>query len=278
MTKLNWRDPKDYKYTKELDTKGWAWEFLRRSDAYRKAYAEMKASAQERIPYPEKKKGETENAWKVRVADSGEIARYLTPAQICARKEWQLYKLHAPDTIYNPDKHLFDLHNPFPAFYGEPRNIEDIEDKKEKKRLLKLFQKNPTLLAGLRPLDYIGEPLPNTDNAAIVFIAIDISKSINVQLAKIRKFSACYKKQIKKPQKLSRKRQDELTRFLRILDALSSDEKITQVEILKAVMPKLYKDAHYSQVNSPASDNFSRAQEMTQSGYKELLLTAMATE
>ncbi len=238
----------------------------------------MKTASQERIPYPPKEKGETDNAWKIRVADRGDIARYLTPVQIRAREGWRLYKMYAPDALYNPDKHFFDLDNPFPAFYGEPQNIEDIENEKEKKRVLNLFKKNPKLLTGLRPLDCLGEPLPSADNAAIIFIALDTSKSINAQLTKIRKFSARYKKQIQRPQKLSRKRRDEWTRYLRILDALSSGEKITQVEILKAVMPALYKDAHYSQVNSPASDNFSRAREMTQSGYKELLLTALAAE
>lgn len=44
MGKLDWKKVEDYDYTVNLDTSGWAWEFLRRSDRYRAAHAKGDAS------------------------------------------------------------------------------------------------------------------------------------------------------------------------------------------------------------------------------------------
>lgn len=40
MTKPDWKNTEDYTFTKELTPEGWAWEFLRRSPDYQKAYDE----------------------------------------------------------------------------------------------------------------------------------------------------------------------------------------------------------------------------------------------
>jgi hypothetical protein len=230
----------------------------------------MKASAQERIPYPEKKKDETENAWKVRVAGGGETARYLTPAQIRARKEWQLYKMHAPDTIYNPDKHLFDLNNPFPAFYGEPRCIEDIEDKKEKKRVLELFQKNPKLLAGLRPLDERDDPLSTDDG--VIFVAFNPNMELTSQLRKAAAFLNQYQKIFPKPMELNRFRRNEWVRYLRMLDAEIAEGKgLSHAEKIKVIVPSR-KNNPYPEVNGYAYDTLKAARKMANSGFNKLLL------
>lgn len=45
-TLADWRDPTSYAYTRDLTRDAWAWEFLRRSPAYRAAWDHVRQSAQ----------------------------------------------------------------------------------------------------------------------------------------------------------------------------------------------------------------------------------------
>ena len=46
MTPVNWREPDEYIYTRELSREHWAWEFLRRNPAYRQDWDEFWAAWQ----------------------------------------------------------------------------------------------------------------------------------------------------------------------------------------------------------------------------------------
>ncbi len=92
-----WAKKEDYAYLNELKTKGWAWEFIRRSAAYRSAYASF-SSLQKQfgedwrkkqkydISVPEKLSTESTNAWRLRATDLGLTAETISASQQCARK------------------------------------------------------------------------------------------------------------------------------------------------------------------------------------------------
>lgn len=80
MTKLDWKNHKDYEYTDKLGSAGWAWEFLRRSDAYRTEY----------------ERGDQTQAMR-----------------------WNLKKLYQPDEAYHSGIE-FKYKNQFPLYFSSP--------------------------------------------------------------------------------------------------------------------------------------------------------------
>lgn len=235
----------------------------------------MKTASQERTHYPPKKKGETDNGWKVRVANAGLVGQLLTPAQIRAREEWHLCKMYDPNVVYNANKHFFDLNNPFPAFYGEPRDVDDIEDQKEKQRVTELVEKNPKLLAGLRPMNDMDD-LFSTDEG-IVFIAFDPNRDMPAQFKKAKAFLQRYQQAFPKPLKLNRSREIEWARYLRMLDAEAAEgKKLSLAQKIKEIEPSR-KDDYYPEVNGYAHDTMKAARNMASSGFKKLLFNLSVT-
>lgn len=84
--KQDWKKQSDYSYTEDLDSGGWAWEFIRRSEKYRSAY----------------KNGDQSHAIR-----------------------WNLKKLYPPDELYHPGIE-FQYTNPYPLFFASPGGAWDF--------------------------------------------------------------------------------------------------------------------------------------------------------
>ena len=85
MKNPDWRKDEDYAYTKKLGNAGWAWEFLRRNDEYKKSWEAFRLQAseykkefglewrEERSTWlydPPLSEGETPNEWLQRCIES----------------------------------------------------------------------------------------------------------------------------------------------------------------------------------------------------------------
>lgn len=92
---------------------GWAWEFIRRSPAYRDVwrsfqdYRELQGSnwykkQKAEHPYPPLMKGETLAAWRQRAMKQLFVAEMLTGSKLVAR-QWNLADLYDPQIQYTPD-------------------------------------------------------------------------------------------------------------------------------------------------------------------------------
>ncbi len=108
MAKRNWRNAADYKFTKDLDLNGWAWEFLRRNLDYRKDW-------EKELNYFLKKN---------RLLTKKEIEDdcfSLEPLLIDCGAKWWILRFVNPDTDYP----LFlDFVNSHGCVYGKSQNIE----------------------------------------------------------------------------------------------------------------------------------------------------------
>lgn len=281
MAKLDWQKADDYAYTDNLDHKGWAWEFIRRSTAYRTGYAEIFAlieqkhqgdwKKQPRIYIPEKCADESDNAWLLRLNKDGIAGRQLFSSQQAAR-QWSLWDMYDPEKIYDPEEIHFDLQNPFPAFYGLSGDVSDENGEPSAAQTIK-----NGILNQVRPFDELGYSLDFKADEGIIFIAVDARRPISAQLDKAEIFLKKYQSILDRAEAPGIARMDKWTLYLRMLDAVHAETGLSKAAMLREIQPDgssgslNYAKEDPKRVSDKAGEILKSAMTMADEGYKKLL-------
>jgi len=236
--KRNWRDPKDYGFTKKLTSEGWAWEFLRRNPEYRKDWErELKIYVQKQRENPTEKLS-VDDPWFG-----------ITPVEDSSLR-WGLYVLANPDqdTPYLLFKRLFGritLSKRFEFFMGTP--IEDIENCKP-------------------------EAIPD-GKASVMF---DLRIPIKPQIEKARKALLRIQQELKDKRIIKiinpRLRRSQWPDDLRVFDA-KTEGSIKDKEIAREIFPdttNIYPD-YYG--NIKVRDYYNAANRLINGGYLKIAMS-----
>ncbi len=273
MAELNWRNPEDYKDIKELDDKGWAWEFIRRSPSYRAAYDEIMAlpektrSAKSHY-YPDRlPTDKTENAWKMRVDETlGVVAQKVTEADYWARNNRSLVAMYPPDQKYNANTIAFLNINPYPVFYADPPNQPDDVELTDEKILWRL--RHPSDLQNDMAL--LSSPS--------LIVAFDMERGIDEQVGKFQVFLKAYAKLYKARRNDTALHRSKWVIYIRILDALNSGEKISLADIVRTVDKQVESNHSNSHAYSKAVASLKKAAiKMSEEGFRGLIFNIQRT-
>jgi len=235
---VGWKEIEDYAYTDNLNNQGWAWEFLRRNQAYVSDYNDYcgvilkhkKNSNSQPLQYfnPEKKEGETTQQWRARCMATEATGSSIDRPATYYGKKWHLKNILPPQTPY-PIKDLFIL--PWPKIV-DPDSFDD-------------FYYTPN--EELSPT----QPVPDK-----ILLAFDLSLPIKHQLKQAKSKLNKAQNDQKNADTITPLKTKEHTQlwlnYLRILDAMASTPKPTYLEIAdilfkdeQGVDPKgKVKDAH----------------------------------
>lgn len=276
MTKQDWRNEKDYAYTKNLDNKGWAWEFIRRRDDYRTEYARCKRqieqiykgdwSKEEPVVTPLDKTGLSRSAVRLK-RNLAKIQRVLTPTQQAAAR-WGLWAMYDPAMVYDSLMVKFDLTNPFPAFYagrldketGDRGNTKDIQDFSE------LFK-----------------PKPQMKDADIVFVAFDTRRPLSDQYLKTKKVLERYQDKKCRLVNSSKLQKAGFPLYIRMLDAVEDNEKaLTLARVIQELDPhkkiKGKDSPTYKEWDKYGRDTLNGAKAVRDGSYQSLLFKIRNTD
>jgi hypothetical protein len=210
----DWKNPADYKFTTELrrDPASWAWEFLRRNNEYRSYYKKSTIGGAS-VYDPPKNAGESDNAWRARVALAGGDPRKLALAV------WSAYQWHMRPPIVDPDG------SKVPTFESRfPR------------QLLFFDQACP----------YFDDEEPQPIAGHYAILVFDLRARLGPQLATARRQLRPLKSGLKQTRRrnISPKK---WTLFLRLLDAEAADAKPKEIRArieVYAVQKGLNADKH----------------------------------
>lgn len=278
MAKLDWQKADQYKYTEQLDNKGWAWEFIRRSETYRAAYAKLAHEDQGQIFHqPEMKPGETEIDWRYRADEIGLEARSMNYAQYRAR-EWNLWDMYDPEEIYHPKKIHFDLSNPYPIFFSDLIGLPEDLSEEAAQKAHSLFSDKP-MLKGLRPYDELTQSSHLMPGKNLLFVAFDPQRSIPEQLKKVGKFLEQFSKITGEFIYSGKEHKKKRLLYLRMLDAVNANAGLHKTDILKIIEPEgtpgglAYSGSSSKTISDRASGTFEQANQMAEYGYKRFLFS-----
>jgi hypothetical protein len=282
MKKLNWREDADYDYTDKLDSKGWAWEFIRRSDSYQHAFKEITDlvlkeydsdwKKQKIVQHvPERYENETEQQWFCRADTEGLIVRSLTNSQQVAA-QWSLFDMYDPDLKYDSQKIFFDLRNPYPAYFGMMPDFseEDVPDG-EKERSLSVYKK-------LHHINHVSD-IENSSliNENVLLVAFDTRRSVNDLLAMARPILVAHGELNKKFKNSYKNQRQQWRKYIRMLDAANSGEDISKKAMIMYVEPddvlrgKKYADMDVRHISDHAVNTLKQACEVAESGFRGIL-------
>jgi len=242
MAKPDWRKEEDYAYTEDLTGEGWAWEFLRRSPTYRKAYQEFQKAQSRlieeygdewrrdpraRVEDPPRREGENLRSWYRRVDFlEGKVARRFWPDQQAA-EPFGLRGMYDPDIGMEQDVKFLNGQL-FPQYLFLEDDVDTVMDEYEP----------PRGEDSWRPPGDMR--LVRWDRALVAF---DLELSIEGQLQDLGKRLNTIRlergfKKPRAPSKLTKSR----TRHLRALDALEDGAKHSDVG--KALFPSNTKEGN----------------------------------
>ncbi|NBX02906.1 MAG: hypothetical protein EBR02_02330 [Alphaproteobacteria bacterium] len=252
-----WAEKERYSYLTKLDKRhqprGWAWEFIRRSQDYRNAYKSFLylqeefgadwIKKQSRDVYePPLLSGESERKWYSRGNDQLFIAQKLTASQKCAR-QWQLHDMYDPTWEYNGKAILFVAEKQYPMFYGDKAAI-----------------KNPQV----NSIEDLQNDLVHLPTTNILYVALDTTQPLKYQLPQLKTIFA----NSKKLESIKKGQSERWMTYIQFLDALDSGINIQFTHILKAIK---HKGWHAENLPLAASECREAAQKMANEGYKGLL-------
>lgn len=285
MKDQDWWNEENYSYTKNLDDLGWAWEFIRRGDTYRETYAKIEKfiqhecgndwKAQPLIRFPEQFPGESDQAWAVRAEEQGIKTCRMSPSRVAAT-QWNLRDMFDADLQYDPAIIKFILSTPFPAYFGNPLEIDEGGGtEKFKKKIIDVFKKNP-VIQKIRPIGEIIDPVGLVIDENIILVAVDLRQPIKKQTVKASKFLTAYQKLL--PQHTHHRK--VWKNYLRMLDAKQSGTNMTMADIMIKIDPNLdwatnKNGLDQSGVGKHANDHLVKARQMANDGWKSILLAAM---
>lgn len=273
MVELNWRKPEDYKYLKKLDDKGWAWEFIRRSPSYLAVYEEImalpkKSRSAKTHYYPDRlPTDKTEGAWKMRVDEElGVVAQKVTQGDYWARSKRSLVAMYPPDQKYQPDVIEFLNINPYPVFYADPAHLpKDV--KRSHERMLRRLR---------HPSDLHNDAALSLPSSIIVLF--DMERGMDEQIRKFEVFLKAYAKTHKARRNDTALHRNKWASYIRILDALNSDEKISLTDIVRVVDKQVESDHSGSHAYSKAVSSLKKsAVKMSEDGFRGLIFNIQRT-
>lgn len=255
-----WDHSEDYEYLKHIRSKRvWAWEFLRRSPDYRRAYDQYSAQAQ-------KFKEEYGRHWKKRRETYQPVLR----AEGAARK--------IPlDKVYGAKFHLQGMYD-YRHSYEQgvrflrvskfPEIIRTVEDFYDYVQIKDIYNEGDEF-----PVAEITEVPSNY--AVIVF---DLTLNIAPQFKKARKFLDGHISDLKKQGELKTDRTRIITqawkRHLQILDALNLPSPPDTKDILYNTGFNEERIKREEHPGNQAHDNINLALDMAKRGYVKILLSA----
>lgn len=245
--KLNWKELKDYEFTKTLNSKKWAWEFLRRNPDYIKEWEKELPLELERrkniLSDPETKDCSHLEGYRKNTPES---SHFIIRGHSLNKyfKKWGILNLVNPDQ----DNPFPDPFNQFPSFeYGTVRG------------------------------GNIGHGKYINDNplGPYVSIVFDITRPLKPQFAYAQKILLETQKDQAREGKISiskvNKHKDNWIEYLRILDAKT--ENISNEEIARVMFPNLSNEYPGYAGNEKVRKSLKRAEHLTRKGYREIALT-----
>lgn len=256
----SWKNAENYNYLTKLEGRhyaaGWAWEFIRRSQSYREAFAgfiplrdQHGATWRNKQPrdkyFPPMLAGESENGWKLRVSGLGYDARAITASQLAARG-WMLGDLYDPDKKYDGDQVHFIVRNPFPAFYASQRDVE---------------------IPSIGPFEDLNHDYAEAGDH-ILYVAFDATRPYGDQLEKTRIMLDQFGKRYDSKKSPSKGQSRHWVTYLGFLDARDADPEKPLIEILNTLNVEPQRTTARHEL---ASQRYESARLMTTKGYKGLL-------
>lgn len=266
MQAMNWRKPENYKYLANLDSKGWAWEFIRRSPSYVSAFAEMKLMPNKECAlkdryFPDRlETDKSVNSWKLRVNDQlGMVAQMVTKAQYIARSRWMLSDLYDPSIRYDASLIGFLQSNPYPAFFADPAVALDQN-----------MSGASTVFSVLKhPEDLFNGQLAGDSCVIVVF---DMKQGIDTQIFKADKLLKSLSMHYKRQKSTTTLHRRDWVLMIRMLDALNSGQKIPLTSMLKIIdKSKAVQEAGSRDLSRAASRMKKRALTMSEEGVQGLI-------
>ena len=246
--KLNWKELKDYEFTKTLNSKKWAWEFLRRNPEYIKEWEKELPLELERtkilLSDPETKDWPELDGYRKNTPES---SHFIIPGQSLDKyfKKWGILNLVNPAQD-NPFPNPF---NQFPSYqYGNVRG------------------------GNIGYSRYLNDSFPDGPYISIVY---DISHPLKPQIANAQKILLKIQKdKVKEGKTLidrPKKHKDNWIEYLRILDAKAKN--VSNEEIARVMFPNLSNEYPSYAGNEKVRKSFKRAEYLTRKGYREIALT-----
>lgn len=279
MTKQDWRNEEHYAYTKKLDNKGWAWEFIRRRDDYLRAYEERRFFIEENFegdwskeePFFSPTLGslETFEDWEER-RKTGKGKRILNDTQSLAL-QWGLYDMYNPCLAYDAKLVRFDLTNPYPAFFAT--SPERAVTKGEN-------------VIGLQDFRELLKPKRYNWNEDIVYVAFDAYRPLPNQIAKAQKFLTRYQDKKQRLVNAGKPQKKKFPLYVQMLDAIRADGgKLTPGAIIQEIDRDKkfkgyggYKAVGYKEINNYGEDVLDSARAFRDTGYLNLLFKIRNTD
>lgn len=280
MGKLDWKKADNYSYTKGLSNQGWAWEFLRRSHSYRKAYKEIAALVEKdcggdwskqpkNCYYPPKGSLEPVQEWAIRVEAEGQTAEILPASENCAR-QWLLKDMYVPDKRYFPEEIFFISSQTFPLFYASSVTVSNDFSAEDQEWIGSVYMDET--LRKLRPIEEMAQ---SPEGNHIVFVAYDASANLVRQIEQAEAFLASYQRMIGK-KTTGRKHKDKWKCYLRMLDADNAETGLPLTDIIKEIQPKGSPGSpNYDQESKVISDyagsTLEQARRIANNGFRRLI-------
>lgn len=265
MKKLDWRKDSDYDYIHKLSPQEVAWEFLRRSTAYKECYLEYKNKSTQNNKIDKGKKSFliTDPEEQQRILDEEDNGGYRGNLSVRYARPWHLYRMIDPDMDYPADE------------CGSPRNLffktsfpEYITEEEQFDKFLCEYY-----LYSCVDGEYIVDGVFNTVNTNVGIVAFDLRSPLGPQIKKIKEK---FKPRIEelKTSKLTKKPKIQANlwkQHLRVLDAHAVG--VSTKEIVYGVN-RFSEFAWEKEGRTAGAQGYAllkSAQKMADSGYKSIL-------
>jgi hypothetical protein len=246
--KRNWKEPKDYEFANTLNSKKWAWEFLRRNPDYIQEWEKELPLEFERIKKllsdPETKDAPHLEGYRTNTPES---IHFIIPGHSLNKyfKKWGILNLVNPEQD-NPFPNPF---NQFPSFkYGNVRG------------------------GNIGYSRHLDDSFPDGPYISIVY---DISRPLKAQFTNAQKVLLEWQNEQVKEGKIHintvKKHKDNWIEYLRILDAKA--EKISNEEIALVMFPNLKNEYPGYAGNEKVRKSLKRAEYLIKKGYREIAMT-----
>jgi hypothetical protein len=259
LTKLNWREEKDYNFTEKLSNLGWAWEFLRRSPEYKKMYGDyikLMHEHSEIKPFftPERS---SEIQFKL---DANKPV--LSKGQELGKK-WLLKDMYDPTKEFHDGGITFIYDIPNPAKIYNNTDIENYCDPKE----IKIFEEGTKF-----SVIEVNEPVSIQDDLSVwVFdLKYDLADQFKLLKKQVEKEQENF--DVTKSANLQGQKGNNVwLRHIRCLDAHLDD--VSDADIAKGLNLDGYGGDKSS--GSAGDDIVNYALRMANTGYKFIVIKAL---
>ncbi len=258
----DWKNEKDYTFTKSLTPEGWAWEFLRRNPRYQSDYAHVvKLKEEENAEYaPPKKDG------LLRKEDLPHT-RFYEPERLPdeTRLQWK----HRAIGL-DQDPREYSLTQWYGKVWGLANDISDPASDQPPAFLP--YRKSPEVLNWDSLSDYF-EPDEHAQaqKPEMLVLGFDLTLSLKPQLKEAKRILEEKKKKFKLGlQKRETPRPDKWDTYLRILDSQLGKDQPSNAELAKVIYPSAE-----DRLGNPISDRANKARDAAQAmleNYRTCLL------